>query len=81
MPILLDETVKGLDQAYTDARQILGTPNYDILQNPDYASAFSYIAADAKCRTELIEDEDGDQRNNFEQSDFVRKSLFWAYLP
>ena len=77
----MDETLEELKQAQTDPRQILGTPNYDILQNPDYASAFSYIAADAKSRTLLIEDEDGDQGNNFEQSDFVRKSLFWPYIP
>jgi len=59
----------------------LGTPNYDILENPEYATAFSYIAADVKGRALLIEDDDGDHRNNFEQSDFVRKSLFLAYLP
>lgn len=86
---MLDDTFTKLkDHALKDSaltlapqeRQIMGVPNYDILQNPDYISAFQYVPTDVDRRNEIIIDNDEDSTNNVMQSDCIRLYLNVAMM-
>jgi hypothetical protein len=60
---------------------ITGCPWYNILNNPNYAEDFAYIAPHIKDRDFYIEDEDDDDENNGEQSDLVLILLNLGAVP
>lgn len=60
---------------------ITGCPWYNILNNPNYAEEFAYIAPHIVDRDFYIEDEDDDDENNGEQSDLVLILLNLGAVP
>jgi len=47
-------------------KEIIGSPFYNILSNPEYQDKFCYYGAHIKNRHLLIKDSDTDDANNFE---------------
>jgi len=62
------------------AEPIQGVHTYDMLANPDYASAFQYVSADVPNRSLMIQDDDDDDSNDNIQSDIVRLAVNLAFL-
>lgn len=60
---------------------ITGCPWYNILNNPNYAEDFAYIAPHVADRDFYIEDCDDDDENNGEQSDLVLILLNLGSIP
>ncbi len=75
-----DETLEKLQRSKTLERNIQGVHCYDVLANPDYASAFSYVPADVPHRNLMIQDDDEDDSNDSLQSDLVKIALSLAML-
>ena len=61
--------------------QITGCPWYNILNNPNYAEAFAYVAPHVQDRDFYIEDCDDNDENNGEQSDTVLILLNLGSIP
>lgn len=61
--------------------EIQGCPWYNMLNCPNYASDFAYIAPHVKDRDFYIEDCDDDDENNGEQSDLVLILLNLGAIP
>lgn len=59
---------------------MVGVHSYDILANPDYAEAFSYIPCNVPNRKDLIIDSDDDDEDNEAQSNLTRIALNVGYL-
>mmetsp|Transcript_5223 Transcript_5223/g.8085 ORF Transcript_5223/g.8085 Transcript_5223/m.8085 type:complete len:884 (-) Transcript_5223:266-2917(-) len=85
------DTIHVLDATKIPKKAIQGTPWYQILSNPEYATHFQYIGAYINEREKLIEDGYPETENaqfaeeerqiRFEQSDMVVLLLNLAYIP
>lgn len=76
MKTLTDDTLDRFTRSKFAAEEaIQGVHCYDILANPDYASAFQYVAADVPNRNLIIQDDDDDDSNDIIQSDIVKIAL------
>lgn len=82
MEILTDETYyKQLRRQDSSGKPIIGTHSYDILANPAYCEAFSYVSCDwGDKRVALIIDGDNDPTNDEAQSDLIRLVLNLGFL-
>jgi len=79
---LTDETYEKLkEKSDSSGKPITGTHSYDILANPAYCEAFSYVSCDwGDKRVALIIDGDNDPTNDEAQSDLIRLVLNLGFL-
>jgi len=64
-----------MDEVGRPNKAVQGIAWYNILANPEYVGAFSYIECNVPNRSNLITDDDSDEGNDNEQSDTVQVAL------
>ena len=74
------EIEERLDDWKTAKKPIQGVAWYNVLANPVYARAFSYITLDVPNRENLIVDGDEDEGNDCEQSDLCSIMINLAFI-
>lgn len=78
---MYESAMQALNQNRMGRCHLTGIHTYDILRNPTYWQSFQYISAAIPERYKFIKDGDGDDSNNPDQSDFVRRILNLSFLP
>ena len=67
--VLEDDQYESLKNSKEGHKLILGTPNYEILNNPSYMARFQYVPIDQR-----------DTEQEHEQSDKVLSIIYLAYM-